>query len=904
MEFWSAGKPLLHYSATPVLHDVTAAFSGIGLNVNRATRKTVSVILAAGKGSRMQSPLHKVCFPLEGRPVIVRAIETYQRCGIDSHYVVVGSMADQVMEAASSAPGNLFFAYQPEQRGTGSAAKTAAKLLSAMDYQDDVLVVAGDKVIEDAVLQRLMDEFHETDCDLAFIVGGVKDFPNSGRVFYEGSAPIGNVEVFDIQRARLLLALKELAQERSIPTDEAVSLTFSYLPNETKAGLALGSLWDAVKAGHPVTRDSIARNFGEDDLCVCMNGRKLTPESLADVRHANLSVYLFKATALYAALDKLTSNNAQQEEYLTDTIGILAESGFSLRAVPVQYPEEVMAFNTPEELKAIEEYLIRRRTISATEPSRTIRLASEWLRSFESADSGSIGWLSSVYGEGSHNVETKRRLICSMLADYVSNSGDNEVVIARAPARVNIMGRHVDHQGGHGNMIVIDKDFYLVAGPRHDRRIHLRNLDSHHFPARKFVIDELVSDYHGGEWLDWLDSDQVRERTAASHGDWSQYFRAVAARFQTAFPDHRLKGMNVLAAGDIPIASGLSSSSAVVVAAAEAMVAVNGLEVPAERFVELCGEGEWYVGTRGGAGDHGAMKFGQRGKVVQLGFFPFGVTDAVDFPTDHLFIVCNSHEKAWKMSGARDVFNHRVACYSIGREILKQEFPRLSDRIVHLRDFNQSNLEVTYPELLQMLKKLPVSMSRMEVIARLGEDQASKYLNTHSESLDAYPIRSVVLYGLSECERSWSCPSLLGKDAIGELGRWMNISHNGDRVAAHDQRGNSQAFCMDCSDQTLDCLAADCKAKLHKTHLVLQTGAYGCSTPQIDRMVDIALSVNGVLGAQILGAGLGGCMLVLLQKDSYELLEKTMIRHYYEPANLEPDIFACYPIAGSGMVSF
>lgn len=871
--------------------------------MNTASRKIVSIILAAGKGSRMQSPLHKVCIPLEGRPVIVRAIETYQRCGIDSHYVVVGSMADQVMEAASAAPGNLFFAYQPEQRGTGNAAKTAANLLSAMDYQDDVLVVAGDKVIEDAILQRLIDEFHQSDNDLAFIVGDVNDFPSSGRVFYENSQPMGNVEVFDIQRMRLLLALKELVKERVIPANEAVNLTLAYLPNEKKAGLALGSLWDSIKAGHAVTRDSLAGNFGADDFFVKVNGRKLSPDSLEDVRHANLSVYLFKSPALYAALEKLASDNAQQEEYLTDTIGILAEAGFSLRAVPVQYPEEVMAFNTPEELKAIEDYLIRKRSITVTEPSRSIRPASEWLRCLESADSGSIGWLSSVYGEGSHNVEAKRRLICSMLDGYAGSYGDQQVVISRAPGRVNIMGRHVDHQGGHGNMMVIDKDFYLVAGPRNDRQVHIRNLDSHHFPQRDFIIDELTADY-SGEWLDWLNGEPARERAAASRGDWSQYFRAAIARFQTAFPDRPLKGMNILAAGGIPIASGLSSSSAVVVAAAEATTAINGLDVTPERFVELCGEGEWFVGTRGGAGDHGAMKFGERGRVVQLGFFPFGVTDAVDFPTDHLFVVCNSHEKAWKMSGARDVFNHRVACYNIGREILKQEFPDVADRITHLRDFNQASLEVTYPELLRMLKKLPVSMSRKEIVARLGEDLSARHFSTHSDSLDTYPIRSVVLYGLSECERSLACPVLLRKGAVSEFGRWMNISHNGDRVVAHNKEGGAKPYCVDCSDQALDCLAADCGTKLHQSHLAVQTGAYGCSSPQIDRMVDIALSVNGVLGAQILGAGLGGCMLVLLQKDSYELLEKTMIRRYYEPANLEPDMFACQPVAGSGVVSF
>ena len=47
--------------------------------------------------------------------------------------------------------------------------------------------------------------------------------------------------------------------------------------------------------------------------------------------------------------------------------------------------------------------------------------------------------------------------------------------------------------------------------------------------------------------------------------------------------------------------AGLSSSSAVVVAMAEAAVALNGLDVTPQQFVDLCGEGEWFVGSRGGS---------------------------------------------------------------------------------------------------------------------------------------------------------------------------------------------------------------------------------------------------------------------------------------------------------------
>ena len=77
-----------------------------------------------------------------------------------------------------------------------------------------------------------------------------------------------------------------------------------------------------------------------------------------------------------------------------------------------------------------------------------------------------------------------------------------------------------------------------------------------------------------------------------------------------------MRGADIIVAGDIPIAAGLSSSSALVVAAAEAIVAVNQLNIFPSQLIDLCGEGEWFVGTRGGTADHAAIKLGQRSRVV------------------------------------------------------------------------------------------------------------------------------------------------------------------------------------------------------------------------------------------------------------------------------------------------
>ena len=71
----------------------------------------------------------------------------------------------------------------------------------------------------------------------------------------------------------------------------------------------------------------------------------------------NLSTYLFRAPVLYDALSRLKSARASQEEYLTDVFEILARRPKPARVIgcEVQDPRDLMAFNNPQELLAIEE---------------------------------------------------------------------------------------------------------------------------------------------------------------------------------------------------------------------------------------------------------------------------------------------------------------------------------------------------------------------------------------------------------------------------------------------------------------------------------------------------------------------------------------------------------------------
>ncbi len=312
---------------------------------SKSPQNIVSIILAAGKGTRMRSPDRaKVCFTVNGKPVILRIVETLGRLGIYSHLAVIGVHGEQVIRALDPVQEHMIYCRQKQQLGTGHAAKIAARLLQDLQFDGYVLLTAGDKVFAPDILKELIA------CrdDLTFLVGDIRDFPGAGRVIYINGRPVEIFEYFDGQKLKLFHALSTELETGEIPASRAKNLILSCFTRPGKAARALGDLYTAVMNNRPVTRTLIEITFQD------MNGRThLTRQTLQASRHANLSVYLFRAKALYRALASLSLDNAQQEEYLTDVVRFMSDNRYSLSTLEIASPQQVMAYNTPEELEEI-----------------------------------------------------------------------------------------------------------------------------------------------------------------------------------------------------------------------------------------------------------------------------------------------------------------------------------------------------------------------------------------------------------------------------------------------------------------------------------------------------------------------------------------------------------------------
>ncbi|WP_372786565.1 bifunctional UDP-N-acetylglucosamine diphosphorylase/glucosamine-1-phosphate N-acetyltransferase GlmU [Phenylobacterium sp.] len=101
-----------------------------------------AVILAAGQGTRMKSPLPKVLHKVGGRTLLDRVIDTVEATGCERIVVVVGAGPSTVRDLVASRLGEGAIAVQDPPLGTGHAVMAAREALA--DFEGDVLVTNGD----------------------------------------------------------------------------------------------------------------------------------------------------------------------------------------------------------------------------------------------------------------------------------------------------------------------------------------------------------------------------------------------------------------------------------------------------------------------------------------------------------------------------------------------------------------------------------------------------------------------------------------------------------------------------------------------------------------------------------------------------------------------------------------
>ncbi|MEW6354956.1 MAG: hypothetical protein AB1696_01405 [Planctomycetota bacterium] len=522
-------------------------------------------------------------------------------------------------------------------------------------------------------------------------------------------------------------------------------------------------------------------------------------------------------------------------------------------------------------------------------------------------------WLRRIYGEEKDLLKDRRRAILRVLRAFIRGYGNGRpVILVRSPSRINVKGVHAEHRRGEVNYVAHRREILMVAEPRSDDAVVMNNV-SPSFPERIFTIANELKRSRHKDWLSYIESPGVSRVVRERRGDWVNYVKSAVLRLQFRYPRIKLRGMNLMVDGDIPQGAGLSSSSAVVVSSALAATYINNLRLTAGELVELCGEGEWYVGTRGGAGDHAAMILGRRGYIAHLRFFPFELLEYVPLPKTHSIVICNSLRQAKKSAGELSAYNATIAAYGtvlmLMKDILAKYFgfkrSWLNRRIKHLGDFNLDKKQFPDALLYQVLKQMPQRITRRQLLERLPQerDRLRRIFRTHDEPAEGYRARAVAMFGLSEIARGAACVKPLKQKDYKLFGRLMYVSHDGDRIVRHvDGKTISWDNEMtQVTDAYLDRLIESSQGRRQPpdAQIMMQPGGYRCSSEELDHLVDIAAGVRGVAGAGLTGAGFGGCVLALVKNSAVKTLLSAARRQYYTARGLPFGAEVCVSVAGA-----
>ena len=221
------------------------------------------------------------------------------------------------------------------------------------------------------------------------------------------------------------------------------------------------------------------------------------------------------------------------------------------------------------------------------------------------------------------------------------------------PGRIEIFGKHTDYAGGHSLLAAVPRGIALVARPRGDGIVR-------------------VGDIFDGQIVE---VDPATEAPAHYRGI-QRYVHVVAHRFHVNFPGCDL-GTNIAIASDLPRASGLSSSSALTVGVALALIKRANLRERPEwkqhlrRVYDLA----WYlgcvengldfpglkgsagVGTHGGSEDQTAILACKTEHVSLYRFVPVMPLGETRMPAEWTFVVASSGIQADKADSVKDRYN-------------------------------------------------------------------------------------------------------------------------------------------------------------------------------------------------------------------------------------------------------
>lgn len=291
------------------INDLIKEYSSPFLSGNKET----AIILAAGHGKRIKSQTSKMLHKIWESPTVERVCKACQEGLTGSNIIiVVGIKADEVVKTVGKKK-SVSYAYQEVQNGTGHAVQVALKNIVDSSYDGTVYIFPGDMgLINKETVQFFKEEFVKSSADM-MVLTGIFDGPVEENYY-----------------GRILRVPKKDSKKVNSKDEGKVIEILEY-----KDILGIDK------------KNGYKTNYKKKEY-------KFTRKDLLANREFNSGVYAFRFKPLAELIQKIESNNVQNEIYLTDLIGLFNKNGYSVEAVTPKDQYVLMGFNNKSVLKEME----------------------------------------------------------------------------------------------------------------------------------------------------------------------------------------------------------------------------------------------------------------------------------------------------------------------------------------------------------------------------------------------------------------------------------------------------------------------------------------------------------------------------------------------------------------------